>query len=108
MKNLQELLEGYVVADLRGDHWLTSDINDVSKFVWAGPNAKRTDWPITDHCIQSELEVPDDSGGSDILLCRWSQNSDCDTPYEKEDFFINEEGDVIYIYNSFHLNFKPL
>ena len=89
-KEVQKLINGYVVADSHGNQWLASDINNHETFVWCGHIAKRTDWPITDLCIQQDLlGVPDESGDEHVILCRWSLNSDCNTPIDSEDLMYN-------------------
>jgi hypothetical protein len=92
-KDLQALLDGYVVADSHGNIWLAADINIVKTYVWCGLGSKRTDWPVTDLTIQQDiLGVPGESGDEHTVLCRYSLNSDCLTPYAAEDFQYNEVG----------------
>lgn len=92
-KDINILINGFVVATSSGDEFITSDINDYSKYVYCSSYAKRTDWPITDEKISQDiLGVPGESDDEHITLCRYSKNSDCGNPYVESDFRFNEVG----------------
>ena len=97
-KITQIVKNGYIVADSRGNEWITLDVNNSDEFIFLNNKAERCDWDLQeDETIRQEyLDVPDECGGIDHLLCRYQKNNQVLSPLDETDLEILEIS-----YNSF-------